>query len=88
MFKTVRIYYFIVILFLISSSVATSQDFFCRPWLKVSDREFFGESFSLKIENGEIFIRGASSPINFANLIYSHPLYDVFMAPSGEIITE
>jgi hypothetical protein len=67
--------------------VSFSQDFLCRPWVKMSEREQFGESFRVKIENGDILLIGSSNPVNFAKLIYSHPLYDVFMAASGEIIT-
>ena len=84
---TFRIFFFTVTLLTMCLGMAFSQDFFCRPWLQIPDRETFGESFSIKIENGEIFIRGISSPISYAKLIYSHPLYDVFMAGSGEIIT-
>ncbi len=72
---------------MIAFNLLLAQDFFCRPWLKVDNRETFGESFSIKIENGDVFIRGTSSPITNAKLVYTHPLYDVFMSASGEIVT-
>ena len=69
------------------NSYAYGDSFLCRPWLNVNSGEQIGDSFTSEIKDGVISFLGAKKPISFAQLIYSHPLNDIFLAGSGELVT-
>ncbi len=64
-----------------------SQNFLCRPWVNVVTNKEIGTSFTFKIQDGVISFFGEQRPIAFAQLMYSHPLNDIFLAASGEIVS-
>ena len=68
-------------------SFCFGDNFLCRPWSNVETGNDIGASFTSKIESGSIFFIGENNPVAIAQLIYSHPLYDIFLAASGEIVT-
>ncbi|MDG2473658.1 MAG: hypothetical protein P8M50_00075 [Paracoccaceae bacterium] len=68
-------------------SVGYGENFLCRPWSNVVTGIEIGDSFTSQIEDGTISFLGEQRPLAFAQLIYSHPLNDIFMAASGEIVT-
>ncbi len=69
------------------TSYAHADSFLCLPWKNSNTRSKIGESFLLEINHGVISFRGENKPISFAQFIYSHPLHDIFLAGSGEIVT-
>ena len=73
--------------FLLFPFFCYGQNYLCRPWSNVVTGVEIGASFTSKIENGIISFFGEQRPLAFAQLIYSHPLNDIFMAASGEIVT-
>ena len=66
---------------------AYGDSFLCRPWLNVASGDQIGDSFTSEIKDGVISFLGVKKPISFAQLIYSHPLNDIFLAGSGELVT-
>ena len=64
-----------------------SQTLLCRPWLNSATGIAIGESFTSKVTDGVITFFGAKRPVALAQLIYSHPINDIFLAASGEIVT-
>ena len=88
MFLTIKsICRIILLVGLFIPSVGYSENFLCRPWSNVVTGIEIGDSFTSQIEDGKIVFLGDQRPIAFAQLIYSHPLNDIFMAASGEIVT-
>ena len=81
-------YVLITFLIMISSSpsLANGQNLLCRPWQNVLTGIAIGESFTAKIDNGLISFFGEHRPTAFGQLIYSHPLNDIFIAASGELV--
>ena len=77
----------IIFLSLALPSFSYGQNFLCRPWLNVATGIEIGTSFSFQIKEGDISFFGEKRPVAFAKLIYSHPLNDIFLAGSGEIVT-
>ena len=85
-----KLVFFFIILGLISNfsySQLYAQGFICRAWSKSDSEDFVGNSFTLEIVDSSLVLRGAQPPLQFASLVYSHPLYDVFIAPSGVLLT-
>ncbi len=76
-----------VILSFLLPSFSYGQNFLCRPWSNVVTGIEIGDSFTFQIKDGGISFFGEQRPIAFAQLIYSHPLNDIFLAGSGEIVT-
>ena len=76
---------FVVILF--KPTVCYCEIFLCRPWMNSVSGISIGESFTSKIQDNVISFLGEERPLSLAQLIYSHPLHDIFMAASGEIVT-
>ena len=76
-----------LIFFLLTPTFVFSDNFLCRPWSNVVTGKEIGESFTSQIVGGVISFLGEKRPLAFAQLIYSHPLNDIFMAASGEIVT-
>ena len=81
------VFIFILLSGLCAPSLCLSQALLCRPWQNVFSNTKIGESFTSKIENGLISFFGEERPVSHAQLIYSHPLHDIFLAASGEIVT-
>ena len=73
--------------FFLQPSLSYSQNFLCRPWFNVLTGIEIGNSFTSQIRDGGISFLGEERPLAFAQLIYSHPLNDIFLAGSGEIVT-
>ena len=71
---------------LLLPSAGHSQNLLCRPWQNVSNGIEIGESFTAKIKDGLISFYGEQKPVSFGQLIYSHPLNDIFIAASGELV--
>ena len=70
-----------------TSSPNFGQDLLCRPWSNTVTGAEIGDSFTAKISDDVISFFGDQRPIAFAQLIYSHPLNDIFMSASGELVT-
>ena len=68
-------------------SLSFGSNFLCRPWINVLTGEEIGASFTSKISDGVISFLGSERPVALAQLIYSHPLNDIFIAASGELVT-
>ncbi len=68
-------------------SLSYSQNLLCRPWSNTTTGTEIGDSFTSKVSDGVISFFGESRPIALAQLIYSHPINDIFLAASGEIVT-
>ena len=68
-------------------SFSYAENFLCRPWSNVLTGVDIGNSFTSQIRDGGISFLGEKRPVAFAQLIYSHPLNDIFLAGSGEIVT-
>ena len=75
------------ILILLIPSLSYGQSFLCWPWSNVVTGSEIGESFTSQINDDGISFFGEERPVAFAQLIYSHPLNDIFLAGSGEIVT-
>ena len=80
-------FYVFILIFFLMPSVSYSQSLLCRAWINVSSGLEIGQSFTSKIDGGVITFFGEQRPVSSAQLIYSHPLHDIFMAASGEIVT-
>ena len=76
-----------LVLGVLLSSPSFGNNFLCRPWSNIKTGTEIGESFTADIKDGVIAFRGEQKPVSFAQLIYSHPLNDIFVAASGEIVT-
>ena len=63
------------------------NNFLCRPWSNIVTGSEIGDSLTFDIKDGIIAFRGEEKPVPFAQLIYSHPLNDIFVAASGEVVT-
>ena len=72
---------------LIGVSPSFGNNFLCRPWSNIVTGAEIGDSFTFEIKDGIIAFRGEQKPVPFAQLIYSHPLNDIFIAASGEVVT-
>ena len=72
---------------LLGVSPSFGNNFLCRPWSNIVTGAEIGDSFTLDIRDGIIAFRGEEKPVPFAQLIYSHPLNDIFVAASGEVVT-
>ena len=86
-FKKCFLLNIVVCLSLALPSLGYGENFLCRPWSNVLTGVDIGNSFSTQIRDGGISFLGETRPVAFAQLIYSHPLNDIFLAGSGEIIT-
>ncbi len=73
--------------FLCVPAVSYSQNLLCRPWSNTATGIEIGESFTSKVTDGVITFFGDHRPVALAQLIYSHPINDVFLAASGELVT-
>ena len=76
-----------IILILFLPSLSYGQSLLCWPWSNVVTGSEIGDSFTSQINDGGISFFGEKRPVAFAQLIYSHPLNDIFLAGSGEIVT-
>ena len=72
---------------LLGVSPSFGNNFLCRPWSNIVTGTEIGDSFTFEIKDGIIAFRGEQKPVPFAQLIYSHPLNDIFIAASGEVVT-
>ena len=72
---------------LLGVSPCFGNNFLCRPWSNIVTGVEIGDSFTFDIKGGIIAFRGEEKPVPFAQLIYSHPLNDIFVAASGEVVT-
>ena len=72
---------------LLGMSPCFGNNFLCRPWSNIVTGAEIGDSFTFDIKDGIIAFRGEEKPVPFAQLIYSHPLNDIFVAASGEVVT-
>ena len=72
---------------LLGVSPSFGDNFLCRPWSNIVSGAEIGDSFTFEIKDGIIAFRGEQKPVPFAQLIYSHPLNDIFIAASGEVVT-
>ena len=72
---------------LLGVSPSFGDTFLCRPWSNIVTGAEIGDSFTFDIKDGIIAFRGEKKPVPFAQLIYSHPLNDIFVAASGEVVT-
>ena len=72
---------------LLGVSPSFGNNFLCRPWSNVVTGIEIGDSFTFEVKDGIISFRGEQKPVPFAQLIYSHPLNDIFVAASGEVVT-
>ena len=86
-FKKSLILNMLVFLSLTLPSLSYGENFLCRPWSNVLTGIDIGNSFTSQIRDGGISFLGEKRPVAFAQLIYSHPLNDIFLAASGEIVT-
>lgn len=76
-----------LVLGVLLASPSFGNNFLCRPWSNIVTGVEIGDSFTSDIKDGVIAFRGKQKPVSFAQLIYSHPLNDIFVAASGEIVT-
>ena len=73
--------------FLCAPAASYSQNLLCRPWSNTATGVEIGDSFTSKVTDGLITFFGDHKPVAIAQLIYSHPTNDVFLAASGELVT-
>jgi hypothetical protein len=79
----------LVLFFWIPCKAVLGEVFLCRPWGSVGSggERFIGESFTSKIENGTISFFGDKRPVRFATMIATHPVHDIFLATTGEVLS-
>ncbi|MEE2774789.1 MAG: hypothetical protein VYE27_07745 [Pseudomonadota bacterium] len=87
-FKNIFCLSLLVLSFYTPGNVVHAAVFLCRPWVNLGDGgdQFARASFTSKIENGTISFFGEQRPVAIATTIATHPIYDIFLAATGEVV--
>ena len=80
--------FFLLTIFMLRPLNLHASDFifYCAPWKEINSKKTLLNNFSIKINNSSLSILGGDLETKFFDLIYSHPSFYLFSAPSGFLL--